>query len=104
MTVRVSDHALVRWLERVGGIDMDYFRDHIASVVQDAAEAGATKITIDGFIYAVTHNGTKDHVLTTVLEADMRPKKDKVRNLQSACDRKYGDRDWSEIGFDEEPA
>ena len=26
MTVRVTDHALVRWLERLHGIDMEAFR------------------------------------------------------------------------------
>lgn len=45
--VQVSDHALVRWLERVGGIDMDFFRREIAERCGDIAMSGASGAWID---------------------------------------------------------
>lgn len=43
----VTDHALVRWLERVGGIDMQYFRRQIAERCQDLLDSGASGGWID---------------------------------------------------------
>jgi threonine dehydratase len=56
MSVRISDHALVRWLERFGGIEMDFFRRHIEGLVADACNAGATAASIDGYIYKIDPN------------------------------------------------
>lgn len=50
---KVSDHALIRWLERVHGVDMEYFRNQILLIVDEAAQAGALSITIDGFCYLI---------------------------------------------------
>ena len=37
----VTDHALVRWLERYCGIDMEYFRAQVADAARPYVEAGA---------------------------------------------------------------
>ena len=39
--VIVTDHALLRWLERVYGIDMKFFRNCVASEAQALADVGA---------------------------------------------------------------
>jgi hypothetical protein len=58
----VSDHALIRWLERAHGMDMQSFRRQLADRVRGAAQAGATSIVIDGFTFVL-----KDGVLVTVV-------------------------------------
>lgn len=48
--VQISDHALVRWLERVHDIDMDWFRAKLAEIAQPYADA-RVKHACDGWIY-----------------------------------------------------
>ncbi len=38
----VTDHAVLRYLERGHGIDVEYFRDHLAQLARRGADAGAT--------------------------------------------------------------
>ena len=92
--VYVSDHALVRWLERVGGVDMDFFRDHISSLVEEAFDTGFDTITIDSFTYMLDR---KDRCVKTVLEPRQRPKK--CKSKMPRPDRRYGDRDDIELGL-----
>jgi len=47
-TITVSDHALIRYLERVKGFDLDAVRDEIADAVGPLAGNGATKCSVDG--------------------------------------------------------
>jgi hypothetical protein len=63
----VTDHALVRWLERVHGMPMDAFRDHLRGIVADAAKAGAASMTRDGFTYLFSKETGK---LTSVVACD----------------------------------
>ncbi|MBR9841190.1 MAG: hypothetical protein GYB50_25405 [Rhodobacteraceae bacterium] len=61
----VSDHAVVRYLERVQGVDIDALRKAIGHRV-DAAVAdheGASAVIIEGFRYCLTPEG----VVATVL-------------------------------------
>lgn len=51
--LQVSDHALVRYMERVLGHDLDVLRDEIAERVEAGAELGAEAVIIDGFRYAL---------------------------------------------------
>lgn len=46
--VRVSDHAVLRYLERVLEIDVDLVRNHIAGLADDAARCGAYSVRHDG--------------------------------------------------------
>jgi hypothetical protein len=61
--VRVSDHALLRFLERAGGIDVEALRGAVAASIARATamadHLGAKEYTIvvDGFAYIV-RNGT----------------------------------------------
>lgn len=55
--VRVTDHALVRWLERVHGMDMEFFRDQIRAIAGPAAAVGASGWKRDGFIYVISPGG-----------------------------------------------
>lgn len=57
--IRVSDHALVRFLERVGGFDVEQLRGAIEASLGRAAAAAAELgfpdhlIVADGFVYIV---------------------------------------------------
>lgn len=59
----VTDHALLRWLERVHGIDMEKFRCDLDVIVRDAVRAGAKALNRDGFKYVI-ENGKLVTVLT----------------------------------------
>lgn len=66
----VTDHAVLRYIERVHGVDVDQLRAIIAGIVKEAAEAGATRYSVDGFTYAISHRThTKEVAVTTVLPA-----------------------------------
>lgn len=49
--IGVSDHALVRYLERVAGVSLEIVRAEIADLVRDALDVGATRVTIAGCVY-----------------------------------------------------
>lgn len=71
--IAVSDHALVRWLDRTGLIDLQPIRTAIAASIGRAADAAASieadeyLILADGLVYVV-----RNRVLVTVLEEDGR--------------------------------
>lgn len=67
--VRVSDHAVLRYLERVGGFDVERLRKEIGHRIDAAAMAGASGVVIDGWQFRIKED---DHgpVVTTVLPAD----------------------------------
>lgn len=62
--IDVSDHALVRWLQRRHGMDMEGFRAMLAEeVARVPARRGECRMVLDGFSYLIV-NG----VLVTVME------------------------------------
>ena len=50
----VTDHALVRYLERVVGIDVEAHRREVAGLVGVAVEHGASALVHDGHRYCVS--------------------------------------------------
>lgn len=64
----VSDHAVLRYIQRRMGFDLDAIRAEImAPTVYHAIKAGAVKVTIDGYSYMVSKEGC----ITTVIGPDM---------------------------------
>ena len=51
--IPISDHAVLRYLERVQGMDIEHIRRTIGARVDDAARQGACGIIIDGFSYKI---------------------------------------------------
>lgn len=78
--LRVCDHALLRFIERVGGLDVEGLRRHLAESLDRAVGAadllGQSEMTIaaDGLHYVVVKGR-----LVTVLTPEMKPKRMKAR-------------------------
>ena len=67
--VRVSDHAVLRYLERAGGFDIERLRREIGHRVEAAVAAGASGIQIGGVNFRIKED---EHgpVVTTVIHDD----------------------------------
>lgn len=76
---RVCDHALLRFIERVGGLDVEQLRSTLEGSLNRAAgvaaELGAQEMVViaDGVKYVVIKG-----IVVTVLSADMKPKRPKA--------------------------
>jgi len=70
--LQVSDHAVVRWIERVHGIDMDAIRSRIVAEMGKAVAMGK-RVGQDTFtVRAGSHKFVvKRGVIVTVLPASM---------------------------------
>lgn len=60
--IQVSDHAVLRYLERKGGFNIDGLRKEIATRAEPAHQAGASSVIVDGIAFIIV-NG----VVTTAL-------------------------------------
>lgn len=70
---RISDHAMLRILERFEGLDLEKIRrDILTDRIIDALKAGATAITIDGMRFVVRDR--------TIVTAVPKPEKRKLPN------------------------
>lgn len=73
--VRVSDHAVLRYLERGLGIDVEGLRRRIGRRADKADAAGASAVLINGLRYSI-----RDGVLVTVTEQNRaRPTRKRVK-------------------------
>lgn len=71
LPLRVSDHAVLRYLERVGGFEIETLRQQIAARVAKNAVRGAFSIKIDGNQYLLKESSGV-LVVVTVLQAGTR--------------------------------
>jgi len=51
--IKVSNHALLRYLERVGGFEIEKLRRSIEAEIQAKAPEGASAIILDGQRYVI---------------------------------------------------
>lgn len=58
----ITDHAVVRYLERVKGIDIDAVRAEITAVVRRGVSYGAQSVILDGMRYRLEGQ----HVVTVI--------------------------------------
>jgi hypothetical protein len=78
--LEVSDHAIVRWLEKVKGFDMDALRQEITSAAQEAKRLGdnaicrakgdAVAYTKDDITFVVAH---RNNIVTVVFGDYLNP-------------------------------
>jgi hypothetical protein len=62
--IRVSDHAVLRFLERVHGFDVEAVRRHIEELCAPAMAVGASSLRAEGVRFGFSPSGT---VVTTVM-------------------------------------
>ena len=55
---RVSDHAVLRYLERCKGVDVENVRRELGRKVDDAVRRGASGLISDGFVFKLSPVGT----------------------------------------------
>jgi hypothetical protein len=76
-----SDHAVIRYLERVRGVDVGAIREEIAiTCEQGAALVGDKMRGADGFLYCCNNDG----FITTVLPLDAVVERQRSRSEQCA--------------------
>jgi hypothetical protein len=68
-TVKVSDHALLRYLERVKGINIEAARAEVEEITGVAAALGAMTVARDGHVYVLS----LDYTVKTVLPKGGKP-------------------------------
>ncbi len=75
VSILVSDHAVLRYLERQHGIDIEAVRKHLAGRAISAAELGAVSVRIENVKLMLRSRGVgQDHELvavSTVLSGNM---------------------------------
>lgn len=64
----VTDHAVLHYLERVHGIDIDAVREEVCQVVDKAIEMGAGAVIVDGLKYVL-----RDRVVITAAPVRCKP-------------------------------
>jgi hypothetical protein len=69
----VSDHALLRWIERIQGINLDPTRMEIASICAEALAVGATSLVTDHGTFVLECGK-----VVTILEPGQRPGRSKT--------------------------
>jgi len=65
--VIVTDHALVRYIERIHGLDLTKLREEISQRVKTAAMAGAVGVHHEGFEYRLGYDTTKNQAIVTTI-------------------------------------
>lgn len=82
-SIPVSDHAVLRYLQRVLHIDVEAHRDEIARIVALAEDyEGATAVTKDGYRYCL-----RNKTVTTVIPIHQPARR------TARCDRRQHDHD-----------
>lgn len=74
--IRVTDHAVLRYLERAMGLNIEVVREHILAVCGGAAAFGAVSVRAEGLRFEIRSGAittvTPDHVLPNRTARDRR--------------------------------
>lgn len=68
--VIVTNHALLRYLERVGGFDIEGLRRAIEQQIEAKTPEGASAIILDGHRYVLRDGGPAARLVVTVMPQD----------------------------------
>lgn len=63
--IEVTDHAIVRWLERVHGVDMDAVRAEIAAACRTGVSLGACSVKVQNVKFQLDENKVCTILLTS---------------------------------------
>lgn len=73
--LRVSDHAVLRYLERVGGFEIDRLRVEIARAVASSGTKLPGTAIVDGTAFVVRAGGDGPVVTTVMAVAELRQRR-----------------------------
>lgn len=69
--VRVTDHCVLRYMERAMGLNVEIVREHILSICSSSAAFGAVCVRSEGMRFEIVENRivtvVKDHVMPSNL-------------------------------------
>ena len=65
-TTRVSDHAVLRYLERGMKLNIEMVRQHIADLCSGPAAIGAVCVRSEGLRFEIVNAGDAGYTITTV--------------------------------------
>jgi len=68
--VHVSDHAVLRYLERAHGLDVDAIRRHLAGRVAGGAKLKAAAVTVEHVKLVLEHRMDGSATVTTALKVN----------------------------------
>lgn len=80
--VRVSDHAILRYLERAMGLNIQVVREHIIEVCDAAAAIGAVCVRTEGLRFEIANNA-----VTTVVPDGAIPDRTSLKRSQERLRR-----------------
>lgn len=66
--IRVTDHAVLRYLERAMGLNVEIVREHIAAICSGPVAFGAVCVRAEGLRFEIAHNA-----VTTVVPDRQQP-------------------------------
>lgn len=64
--IRVTDHAVLRYLERAHGLDVDAVRRHLSGKVETGARLGAVGVTVENVKFVLEHHQLEVVVVTAL--------------------------------------
>lgn len=73
--LRVTDHAVLRYLERVGGFDIQKLRSEMTRRITDARVPGAPYVQLDGISFVIRAGEDCEVVTTTITGGARKPRK-----------------------------
>jgi hypothetical protein len=76
--ISVSDHAVLRYLERVGGFEIEALRGNMERRAAETLLPGASSVVIDGHRFVVG-SGPEGQVIVTILDKTVRPNRASTR-------------------------
>lgn len=91
ITVKVTDHALVRWLQRAHDIDMEDMRAKLAAIAQPYVDAAVKHAEIGGLWFIFED----DRLITiTPSKPDLHALKKNDRKFTNGTDVRHGPMHW----------
>ncbi len=72
MKIIISDHALVRYIERILEVDVEQIRERLAKEIAQVASSGARTFSSGGATYVFERTPSGDLCVVTVITEKMR--------------------------------
>ncbi|EAU40183.1 hypothetical protein FP2506_11522 [Fulvimarina pelagi HTCC2506] len=77
--MRVSDHAVLRYLEREHGLDVSAVRQHLADTARPAAEIGAIAVQVEKVRLLFQHSPRQVTVVTVLPRGPLLPNRRRTK-------------------------